>query len=414
MRSNQTKRMIVILPVALSIALGAIPVTAEETEKTDGNLVEAITKGTFKLNLRYRYEDVDQDGFDKRGQASTLRTMAGYKTGTWKGLEVYLEFEDIRDLGFSNDHNNAGAGSLWNGVTDRPVIPDAPVTEVNQAYLGWSPIKTLPFRFGLQEVVIDNSRFIGNVGWRQNHQSFEAARVAFNGVKNLKLDFSYIGRQHNVLGGSQPMSTSHLSAAYTFGKIGTVKAYGLLLDYEREALLGLNSTTYGAFFEGKAKLSDSLSLIYRLEYAHQTDTNNPNHIDAGYGRVDFGVKISKVTLAAGYEVLGGSAENGQFRTPLATLHKFNGWADKFLNTPTNGLQDLSLSVTAVLGKFKLLGIYHDFSADTGGFDWGTEIDAAVIYTAPWKQQFAIKFAGYSATDHASDTDKVWIWTSWGF
>jgi hypothetical protein len=403
------------LIVGLCLVLSTGAFAAEETEKTDTSLLDAVTKGTFKLNLRYRYEDVDQDGFDKRGQASTLRTMAGYKTGTWKGLMVYLEFEDIRDLGMSNDHNNAGAGSLWNGVTDRPVIPDAPVTEVNQAYLGWSPIETLPFRFGLQEVVIDNSRFIGNVGWRQNHQSFEAARVAFNGVKNLKLDLSYIGRQHNVLGGSQPMDTMHLSAGYTFGKIGTMKAYGLILDYEREAVQGLNTSTFGVFFDGKAKLSDALSLIYRAEFAQQNDVNNPNnHISANYIRADFGVKISMVTIAAGYELLGGSAEDGQFKTPLATLHKFNGWADKFLATPTNGLQDLSLSVTAVLGKFKLLGIYHDFAADTGGGNWGSEIDAAVIYTAPWKQQFAIKYAGYSATDHATDTDKLWIWTSWGF
>lgn len=403
------------LIVGLCLVLSTGAFAAEETEKTDTSLLDAVTKGTFKLNLRYRYEDVDQDGFDKRGKASTLRTMAGYKTGTWKGLMVYLEFEDIRDLGMSNDHNNAGAGSLWNGVTDRPVIPDAPVTEVNQAYLGWSPIETLPFRFGLQEVVIDNSRFIGNVGWRQNHQSFEAARVAFNGVKNLKLDLSYIGRQHNVLGGSQPMDTMHLSAGYTFGKIGTVKAYGLILDYEREAVQGLNTSTFGVFFDGKAKLSDALSLIYRAEFAQQNDVNNPNnHISANYIRADFGVKISMVTIAAGYELLGGSAEDGQFKTPLATLHKFNGWADKFLATPTNGLQDLSLSVTAVLGKFKLLGIYHDFAADTGGGNWGSEIDAAVIYTAPWKQQFAIKYAGYSATDHATDTDKLWIWTSWGF
>ncbi len=369
MQSNKTNRMIFVLSVALAIVLGAMPTTAEETEKADDNLLDAITKGTFKLNLRYRYEDVDQDGFDKRGQASTLRTMAGYRTGTWKGLEVYLEFEDVHDLGMSKDHNNAGAGSLWNGVDTRPVIPDPAITEINQAYLGWSPIKTLPFRFGLQEIVLDNSRFIGNVGWRQNHQSFEAARVEFNGVKNLKLGYSYIGRQHNVLGGSQPMSTMHLGAAYEFKGIGTVKAYGMILDYEREAVQALNTTTYGAFFDGKAKLSDALSLIYRAEFARQNDVNNPgNHINAKYIRADFGVKISKVTLAAGYEVLGGSPEDGQFRTPLATLHKFNGWADKFLGTPTNGLQDLSLSVTAVLGKFKLLGVYHDFSADTGGAD----------------------------------------------
>ena len=408
MRPIATTGLIVTIVALLS---STFPVAAEENFD---NVLDAITKGTFKLNLRYRYEDVDQDGFDKRGQASTFRTMAGYRTGTWKGLEVYLEFEDVRDFGFSNDHNNAGAGSLWNEVDDRPVIPDPAVTEFNQVYLGWTPIKTLPFRFGLQEIVLDNSRFIGNVGWRQNHQSFEAARVAFNGVKNLSLAFSYIGRQHNVLGGSQPMDTMHLSAGYTFGKIGTVKAYGMILDYDRETVWGLNTSTFGVFFDGKTKLSDTLSLIYRAEFARQNDINNPNNINASYGRADFGVAISKVTIAAGYEVLGGSPEDGQFRTPLATLHKFNGWADKFLNTPTNGLQDLSLSVTAVLGKFKLLGIYHDFSADTGGFDWGTEIDAAVIWTAPWKQQFALKYADYSAKDHATDTTKLWVWTSWGF
>jgi hypothetical protein len=217
-----------------------------------------------------------------------------------------------------------------------------------------------------------------------------------------------------VLGGSLPMSSMHLSAAYKFSKLGTLKGYGLLLDYEREAQQDLNSTTFGVFFDGRAKLSESLGLIYRLEYAQQNDVNNPTDIAASYGRADFGVSISKVTIAAGYEVLSGSAADGQFRTPLATLHKFNGWADKFLNTPTNGLQDLSLSVTAVLGKFKLMGIYHDFSADTGGASWGTELDAAVIYTTPWKQQFALKYADYSAKDHATDTTKLWIWTSWGF
>ncbi len=402
-----------VLALCLLVSTGTF--AAEETENSDTNLLDAITKGTFKLNLRYRYEDVDQDGFDKRGQASTLRTMAGYNTATWKGLEVYLEFEDVRNIGLSNDHNNAGAGSLWNGVTDRPVIPDAPVTELNQVYLGWSPIKTLPFRFGLQEIVLDNSRFIGNVGWRQNHQSFEAGRVEFNGVKNLKLGYSYIGRQHNIFGGSQPMDTMHLSAAYKFDKIGTIKAYAMVLDFDREEMWGLNTQTWGAFFDGKAPLSDSLGLVYRLEFAKQNEVNNPgNHIDANYIRADFGVSISKVTLAAGYELLGGSAEDGQFKTPLATLHKFNGWADKFLNTPTDGLQDISFSVTAVLGKFKLEGIYHDFSADTGGAKWGTELDAGVTYTAPWKQQFAFKFAKYDAKDFATDTTKFWLWTSWGF
>ena len=76
--------------------------------------------------------------------------------------------------------------------------------------------------------------------------------------------------------------------------------------------------------------------------------------------------------------------------------------------------EAGVAVTVTLGTWKLMAIYHDFSADTGGAKWGTEIDAAVIYTTPWKQQVALKFAAYDAKDWATDTTKLWIWTSWGF
>ena len=144
MRLIAETRNLVILGMMIAIGSVALPSAADETAD---NLLDAITKGTFSLNLRYRYEDVDQTGFDDRGKASTLRTMAGYRTRWWKGIEAYLEFEDVHNLGLSNDHNNAGAGSLWNGVTDRPVIPDPALTEFNQAYLGWRPLRSLPFRF---------------------------------------------------------------------------------------------------------------------------------------------------------------------------------------------------------------------------------------------------------------------------
>jgi hypothetical protein len=402
-----------VLGLCLAISPGAF--ADEETDADDTTLLDAVTKGTFTLNLRYRYEEVDQDGFDNKGKASTLRTMAGYRTGTWNGLEVYLEFEDIRNLGLSNEHNNGGAGDLGNGATDYPVIADPALTEINQAYLGWKPIDGLPFRFGLQEIIIDNHRFVGNVLWRQNHQTFEAARGDFTGVENLKISYSYIGRQHTVTGASLPMSTSHLGVSYDIGEIGTVKGYWMLLDYDHEMHLFKNTSTFGAFFDGSAKLSDTLELGYRLEYAKQTDSNNPDaNIDADYLFADLGLTVSKVRFGIGYEVLGGSPQDGQFNTPLATLHKFNGWADKFLTTPILGLQDLFISINAKLGRFTLTGVYHDFSSDSGGFDWGTEFDAAVVYTAPWKQKFSIKYADYDAKDHATDTRKLWIWTSWGF
>ncbi len=409
--TNRPYRFLILVLAAL-LAGPALPAVAQDEEV---NLLDAITKGTFSLNLRYRYEDVDQDGFDDKGQASTLRTSFGYSTQWWKGLMVFAEFEDVHGLGLSDDHNNNGDGSWWNEVTDRPVIPDPESTEINQAYLGIRPVDGLVFRAGLQEVVIDNARFIGNVGWRQNHQSFEAINASFDRVSNLFLGFTYLGQVHTITGASLPMSSYHGEAGWTFGKIGTLTGYLLSLDYDNEAKWALSTSTYGVFFDGDANLSEKLRLNYRLEIAQQSDSgNNPNNVDAGYRRADLGVAFGKLTVAGGYEVLEGGPGDGKFTTPLATLHKFNGWADKFLTTPDDGLEDLFLSVTAKLGSFSLSGIYHDFSANTGSSSWGNEFDAHIVYTAPWKQKFALKLARYSADDWATDTDKIWLWTSWGF
>ena len=115
----------------------------------------------------------------------------------------------------------------------------------------------------------------------------------------------------------------------------------------------------------------------------------------------------------GYEVLGSDNGRGSFQTPLATLHKFNGWADKFLGTPAGGLEDLygSLSykvgVDGPLKGMKFDAVYHDFSADIGG-DYGSEIDLQVSKKFGKNYYAGLKFAHYSADGFATDTQKIWF------
>lgn len=47
-------------------------------------------------------------------------------------------------------------------------------------------------------------------------------------------------------------------------------------------------------------------------------------------------------MALGWEALGGDddAQGKALRTPLASPHGFNGWADRFLTTPDAGLDVL--------------------------------------------------------------------------
>ena len=137
-------------------------------------------------------------------------------------------------------------------------------------------------------------------------------------------------------------------------------------------------------------------------------------MDADYYRAEAGAKVGGWTVKAGREVLGGDPDNGRFTTPLATLHGWNGWADRFLATPANGLVDTFLKVSTAIGKVKLTGVYHVFEADHGGADYGDEIDLVATVATSWKQIFGLKAALYEADTHASDVEKVWLWTSWKF
>jgi hypothetical protein len=80
-----------------------------------------------------------------------------------------------------------------------------------------------------------------------------------------------------------------------------------------------------------------------------------------------------MTFGAGSEFLSGDAnKTGQsYTTPLATLHKFNGWADQFLGTPDDGLEDAYVKFSTKLADYKLTVMYHDFSAEDSGNDYGS-------------------------------------------
>lgn len=80
--------------------------------------------------------------------------------------------------------------------------------------------------------------------------------------------------------------------------------------------------------------------------------------DATYTDLQLGWKFGALTVKAQQETL----ENG-LKTPL---HAFNGWADRFLTTPANGLEDTNLKL---LGT-KLAVAAHDFKAEAPDEDYG--------------------------------------------
>jgi hypothetical protein len=155
-------------------------------------------------------------------------------------------------------------------------------------------------------------------------------------------------------------------------------------------------------------VNDRISVGYTIEYADQGDYgDNPNNYSADYILLEGALTTGGITAKVGYEVLGGGAVQA-FQTPLATLHAFQGWADKFLTTPSGGIEDLYFSITEKYRGTSYSVVYHRFDPETGGPSYGSEWDLAV--KRPFAERYSIdlKYANYNANSHATDTQKLWV------
>ncbi len=401
------------LSLVLLGLLHAASVGAQEGASPPGTVLEAFAQGTPRLDLRYRFEFVADDAVELDAYASTMRTALGYQSARFRGLDLLLEAENTSNLLAADKHRNAGAGDLSNDVTDRPVVADPPITRMNQAYLRFTG-DGASLIGGRQEISLGDHRLVGNVGWRQNHQSFDAVRLQVRSIPHLNLSYAFLDQVHRIFGDSKQMSSHSAQIGVALGRIGTLTPYLLYLDYDNDRDFALSTSTLGVEFKGSHNISDALTLEYEGEYARQREAaDNPAEIDADYVHLMGALKAGSITFRGGWESLGGSEDSGQFNTPLATLHMFNGWADKFLTTPTDGLTDLYVGVAGGWKNVRVAGVYHDFGADAGSDRFGSEFDFELSYRSPWEQVFAAKGAFYAADEYSTDTTKLMIWTAYG-
>lgn len=374
----------------------------------DSGLHAALSQTKPILDLRLRYEGVDQDGFADNADALTYRLRAGLQTGEFLGTSFLVEFDHIGDI--VDDFN-----STTNGKTMYPVVPDPEATELNRLQLTNKSFPDTAITLGRQRVILDDSRFVGNVGWRQNEQTFDGLRVQNDSIGKLKLDFTYLNQVNRIFGDESAMGRWEgdvwLANASYPTPFGSLTGFGYLLDID-DAGGTMSSETYGVRLAGARELGEG-KLSYAASYANQKDYgSSPFDYSADYYLIEGDYSFGAVSLGAGYEVLGGDDQRG-FQTPLATLHKFQGWADKFLVTPVGGVEDIyakagyKVGDVGPLSGVSIAAIYHDFSADEGGSDYGSELDLSASGT--WdKVKLTLKFADYQSDGFASDTQKIWL------
>ena len=428
-----------IAAAALAAPLAASPALAAPAKFGDPIPVSPDVTIDPILDARLRWEHVDQPATD--ADAVTLRIRAGAE---FKHLPSHLALlvETEATLGIDN-HYNGYPGIL--GLTNPPVsqlrpgysvIPDPENLELNRLQLQYKD-QHVTVTLGRQRINLDDQRWVGSVGWRQNEQTFDAVRGEGK-VGPVSLDATYAISQRTIFGYDAGPRTAFdgdfvlLGAGAKLGPV-QVKAFSYLLDYDLKETSGVpaalakqiaDSQTYGLRAAATFKLSPQFSLGFTASYARQSAwQDNTLGFAADYILGEGSLTYAGLTLTGGWEKLGSDATavgRRAVQTPLATLHKFNGWADLFLVTPDNGLQDAYVGLAYKFPKVKTLpGLnaavsWHQYDSDFGDIEYGTEWNASLGFKIGPMALLA-KYADFNSASPAfADTRRLWLQAEYSF
>ncbi|MEM8867867.1 MAG: alginate export family protein [Verrucomicrobiota bacterium] len=383
MKKITTNTTLAALALASSVtSLSADPIEAA-LDDSKKQLSETIP-GTFSVNARLRYEVFDLDNgnpaLDRDG--TSIRVRYGYTTPDFEGFKASIEGETLSRVGGEHDDihplDDAGDG-----------------TDLNQAWVSYTNADFGSAKVGRQIYALDDQRFIGHVGWRQNIQVFDAATFAYTGVEGLTVNGFYIDERHLVNGAHNETNSFGLNVSYAFAP--AFKLTGFYYDIEGDDVgnAGTTNKTVGARAAGSFKFEE-LTLKYTASFATQGDVETGEEGD--YFAGDLSAVFSGVTVGAGFEIM----EAG-FRTPYATVHKFSGFADVFATSSltgiAQGLEDYYVyaGYTIPVGNgIKAKVIYHWFDPETGTGDYGDELDLVAVYKLNKYLNLVGKYGSYSS------------------
>lgn len=403
--------------LAATLGVYAAAASAQET------LIDAIKAGTPILELRSRFEEVQQSGRANEGEQLSVRTRLGWQTGKWNGLQALVEFEDVRDL--AAERYDSGI----NGKSSYGQISDPEVTELNRLQLVWKANDVFAATIGRQRINIGDQRFVGSVAWRQDEQTFDAVRLDMN-LGAFEGTYAYIDHVNRIFGEQQDWSSdSHvLDAAYTLAEPLKLGAFLYALDFDRPGVAAVRNQsglTWGVRATGKAQ-AGGVKLDYGARWARQTDYGS-SLLDYELHDIsaDVTAAFDRFALRLGYEEMEGNGARG-FTTPLGSLHAFNGWSDAFVaggvKTTPDGLRDLNVTLTwnpdwtfGDVKGFSFLVRHHAFEADRTGADLGHEWNALASGQLAQNLSWLFKYADYDGPDAApapQDRTRIWIGLEW--
>lgn len=355
------------------------------------------------VDIRTRYEYADYDGLDS-SNAWTFRERLGLKTMAWNGFSAFIEGEFSQAA--VDDYNGGAPEADPFDPTMTPIF-DPETNELNQGYLQYEGFDTIG-KLGRQRIIYDNAAFIGNVGWRQNEQTYDGISLSNKSLEKLTLNYAFVGQVNRIYGSDAdaPLapgfanvqditSDVHLFNASYAGIPGvTLGAYAYIMNFEDVGAWDNNT------FGGSAK-GDWFGLTLYGELAWQDKASVLGDQDALYGHATVTKNLKTDSCDFGALTLGVEHLDAGFKTPLATVHAFNGFADVTdpgrISGAHNGLTDAYLSHTLpIFWGMKWSNIVHAMGDNSLSADYGWEYDS--VLTKKFDEHFTAiaKFAYFDS------------------
>ncbi|MCH8841936.1 MAG: alginate export family protein [SAR324 cluster bacterium] len=377
-------------------------------------LLDALKNGEPSLNLRWSYETADLEGGTKAASGLILRTRLGYRTAPfWSQTTAFLHFQDVRPTGLQ-DYAPEDA--------DFDTIADPTGTAVYEGYLENKALPDTQVRLGRQEIILDNHRLVGNIGWRQHNQSFDAVLVTNDSLADLKFIVGRVWRVKTIF--NTEVDLEHfviLETVYEGIEEHRLSFYNFLLDSRGGTDSDRDLSTLGARITGSGG-----PVSYEADYSAQSGYAD-NSSDGGTMLNGFvSATVVGVKLGVGYGEISGATNSARaFDTLFSTAHAFNGWADQFPATNggnlTNGLKDTYLHVDGTVAGYKLLARFHQFQQESESDNYGSELDLLVATKLAENLKGLIKYAGYVADsgndlgdNTASNKTLTWVRLEYNF
>lgn len=373
------RTVIILLATAPAIFAGSPePVITTPTD-TSGDWIKPI------IDIRTRYEYADIDPLEK-SNAWTFRERLGLKTMAWHGFSALIEGEFSQAA--VDDYNGGAPGAEPFEPTNSPIF-DPETNELNQGYLQYEGFDTTA-RVGRQRIKYDNDAFIGNVGWRQNEQTYDAFSISNKSIDKLTLNYAYLNQVNRIFGSDAdaPLApgfanvqdiaaSAHLFNASYAGIQGvTLGAYAYIMNFEDVGAWDNNT------FGGSAK-GDALGLTLYGEMAWQDKAGVAGNDYALYAHGTVTKNLKTDGFDFGALTVGIEHLDAGFKTPLATVHAFNGFADVTdgarISGAHNGLTDLYVShMIPICWGIKWTNVLRAMDDNSIGSGYGWEYDSVLM------------------------------------